>query len=194
MLERSEPDPARGRRLRLDDELAALLLFYARNSFIGLKQPADLAAWWDTHGQELGELPLDSVIATHPELRRAILGAALAAERLVGVPAKRIVGDRAISDRRIELAVRLANWDLHGSTREWQTTGAAIDWLLAPRGHLRSFARRYWFQPAEAIARTYGRDPDARVRNAILRQLHGVSRAVKFAQRYGRIRWTVRRA
>jgi Uncharacterised nucleotidyltransferase len=188
MLARSEPDPAHGRRLRVDDELTALLLFYARNSFTGLRLPADLAAWWDARGHELQPLPLESTIAAHPELGRAIVGAAIAAERLVGLPAERIVGERALPARRVELAVGLANWDLHGSEREWETASAAVDWLLAPAGHLRSFARRYWFQPPEAIARTYGRSPEARLSNAIWRHAHGTARSLKFALRYARLR------
>jgi Uncharacterised nucleotidyltransferase len=188
MLARSEPDPLRGRRLRIDDELTALLLFYARNSLTGLRLPADLAAWWDARGHELPELPLASTIEAHPELGRAIVGAAIAAERLVGFPAERVVGDRALPGRRVELAVGLTNWDLHGSEREWETSSAAVDWLLAPAGHLRSFARRYWFQPPEAIARTYGRSPDARLANALWRQAHGTVRSLKFALRYARLR------
>ena len=32
------------------DELAALLLFYARDGFIDLRMASDLSAWWDIHG------------------------------------------------------------------------------------------------------------------------------------------------
>jgi hypothetical protein len=35
------------------DELAALLLFYARDGFIDLRLASDLGAWWDVHGAEL---------------------------------------------------------------------------------------------------------------------------------------------
>ena len=188
ILERSEPDRARGRRLRVEDELAALLIFYARNSLFGLRLAADLAAWWDARGSELGELPLESTVASHPELRRAIAAAAVSAQRLVGFPAERVLGEQARLDRRSGRAISLANWDMRGSRREWETAGAAIDWLLAPAGHLRSFARRYWFQPTEAIARTYGLSPEARLRNAARRQVHGVARALKFTVRYARLR------
>lgn len=188
MLGRSEANPVWGRRLQAEDELTALLLFYARNSFIGLRLAADLAAWWDTRGQELSEPPLRPAIEAHPELRRAITGAAVAAQRLVAFPAERALGERAPVDRRTERAVRLTNWDLRGPQGDWQTVCAAVDWLLAPPRHLGSFARRYWFQPTEAIARTYGRSPDARVSNAVLRYSHGSARALKFAVRYARLR------
>jgi hypothetical protein len=38
------------RRLEPVEQLAALLLFYARDGFLGLRFVADIAAWWDRHG------------------------------------------------------------------------------------------------------------------------------------------------
>jgi hypothetical protein len=132
LLERSE----------LADEAAALLLFYARDGFYGLRLAADIAAWWDRHGAELGPAPLDGHAARFPELARAWWAAALVAERIVGVPAGAWFSDMAEPDRRARLAMRLANWSQSGDRDQLAANMALIDALLSPASSLPFVLRR----------------------------------------------------
>ena len=59
MLARSHRHDGGRRRAQPTDELAALLLFFARDGFLGLRLAADLAAWWDTCGPDLPPQALD---------------------------------------------------------------------------------------------------------------------------------------
>jgi hypothetical protein len=76
------------------EELAALLLFYARDGFIGLRLAADLGAWWDVFGVHLQPGSLDALLVAYPALSRAILAAAIAAEKVVGLSRPGFGGDR----------------------------------------------------------------------------------------------------
>jgi hypothetical protein len=192
LVERSAPDPRRGRSLGAADELAALLVFFARDSFLGLRLAADLAAWWDVRGGDLDAYPLDSVVSAHPELRAALTTAVAVVERLVGVPGSRLLSPRWSLSGRAAAATRLANWSHDGELTQSIANMTVVDWLLSPKGTRRAFARRYLFQPPAAIARTYGLPEDAHVRQAARRLAHGVARTAKFAYRYGRARWLVR--
>ena len=69
---RSQHRYAEGRRARPEDELASLLLFYARDGFVGLRLAADIAAWWDRHGQQEKSPVLDAIAANYPQLRDAL--------------------------------------------------------------------------------------------------------------------------
>ena len=54
------------------DELAALLLFYARDGFIDLRLATDISAWWDIFGKGLPLGALDQVIRAYPPLARPL--------------------------------------------------------------------------------------------------------------------------
>jgi hypothetical protein len=192
LLGRSVPDPARGRRFDAADELALLLLFFARDSFFGLRLAADLAAWWDLHGQSLPERALDRVMLRHPELRLALVTAVGVAQHLVGLPAERVLSPLWELGSRGAAAARLANWEQRGSDRQIAAKITAVDWLLAPPSQRRAFVRRNIFQPPLAFATAYGLPEDAHVRQNLHRLLRGSARAVKFGYGYGRSRWEVR--
>src|SRR6201999_2782545 len=53
------------------DELAALLLFYARDGFIDLRLATDLGAWWDVRGAGVEVGALERLLDTYPALARA---------------------------------------------------------------------------------------------------------------------------
>lgn len=178
LLARSLPDTRGGRRLQPADELLSLLLFFGRDSFAGLRRAADVAASWDRRRPHLPEGYLTQVLASRPELRDAVVAAALLADRLVGVPLERALGPGVRPGRRARLATRLANWELSGTDAERTANMVSIDWLLSPSGEWRSFAKRHMFQPAEAIGDW--------------RMLHGGARSAKFAYRHARVRWRVR--
>ena len=69
-----------------DKELAALLLFYARDGFLGLRLATDLSAWWDTFGREVPAGALEELIDAYPAFGRVLPVAGTGAERLGGAP------------------------------------------------------------------------------------------------------------
>ena len=83
------------------DELAALLLFYARDGFVDLRLASDLSAWWDVYGAELPAGALEELLGAYPALARVHSGRGEVAEKVVGLPAARIIGDvRKLGVRR----------------------------------------------------------------------------------------------
>lgn len=100
--------PQAGEPLRMQpaDELASLILFYARDGFSGLRTPADVATWLSSVSPQLSSEPWLSAIADqHPALATPLqLGSALL-ESLVGVPAPGLPRLPA----RSRLAARMAN-------------------------------------------------------------------------------------
>jgi hypothetical protein len=126
------------------DELAALFLFYARDGFVDLRQATDIGAFWDARGDEIRGADLAALLRAYPPLRRPLLAAALAAERVVGLPATTLLGAAPRPDLRSRLAVRLANPNPSTRSRASQIHAAIglVDGLLTPPGDLRHFVRR----------------------------------------------------
>ncbi len=118
---------------------ASLLLFYARDGFHGLRLAADVAAWHDRH--EADGL-LDELALRHPGLARTWSAAALAAERIVGVPATSWLSSDAGLDRRARLAVRLANPAEIGVAAQRAADILLVDLLLSPVVALPTVIRR----------------------------------------------------
>jgi hypothetical protein len=133
------------------DELAALLLFYARDGFIDLRLAADLGAWWDIFGAFLQPGALDELLRTYPALARVIPAAVEAAERTVGLPATHIIGDMHKLGLRERTAVRLANPNPHSSPSQLYADIGLIDGLLAPKGGFGAFVRRQVVPPSEVL-------------------------------------------
>jgi hypothetical protein len=131
------------------DELAALLLFYARDGFIGLRLASDLSAWWDTYGARVRPGASQRLLEEYPALRRAILAGAAAAERVVGVPGTQIFGRSMAPGLRGRLAVRMANPSPRTSRAQLYADIGLVDWLLAPPGGTRRFIRRQVLIPRE---------------------------------------------
>jgi hypothetical protein len=142
MLDGSRPDGPT-RRARRDHELAALLLFWARDGFAGLRLAADVAQWWDHYGDELPGGALAALADRHPALRRALVAAARNAERLVGVPAAGQLGAAAPAWRgRPPAGVRVGDWRLAGDDDQVRANAALSDVLLAAPGARLQAARR----------------------------------------------------
>jgi hypothetical protein len=89
-------------------EFAALLLFYARDGFTGLRYPCDLGAWWDRHGAELDAAEMEPILAAHQPVRPALMTALAVAEKTIGIPARQLVAERELGLRG-RVAVRLAD-------------------------------------------------------------------------------------
>jgi len=142
------------------DELAALLLFYARDGFVGLRLAADLSAWWEVYGAALHHGALEEPLASYPALARVIPAAACVAEKVVGLPAERILGSSRRLTLRERVAVRLANPNPRSSQSQLYADMGLIDGLLAPPGGFAGFVRRQVLPPREILeqqARQKGR-------------------------------------
>jgi hypothetical protein len=131
------------------DELASLILFYARDGFSGLRTPADVAAWWSSVSPQLSSEPWLSAIADqHPALATPLqLGSALL-ESLVGVPAPGLPRLPA----RSRLAARMANPFAIGGRTQISSNAALVDVVLAPAGGRGAAMRRHlllnpWSEP-----------------------------------------------
>jgi hypothetical protein len=133
------------------DELTALLLYYARDGFAGLRQATDLGAWWDAFGAELSPGTLAESTRSYPALAPALRAALTAAKRTVGFPAERAIGERATLGARGRIAVRLADPGPNDSEAQLFAEIGLIDGLLAPRRGLWAFVRRQVAPPAEVI-------------------------------------------
>jgi len=160
-VERSTVTPDGLRRLSPSDELAVLLLLFARDGLSGLRAPADLAAWWDSLGSELDQGFLDPVMYSHPALRRALLAAAAAAERLVGLPAERLFTRGWQMSARTRTASRMANWTDDGTPKRRTANETLVDLLLTPPAQAMAYARHHlWMThtyPAPGADRASGR-------------------------------------
>jgi hypothetical protein len=164
------PEPA--------DELAALLLFYARDGFVDMRLASDLGAWWDVRGAKLAPGALMQVLAAYPELARAIPAALAAAERVVGLPTVEILAKRRRLDVRQRLAVRLVNPNPSGSASQLYADMGLVDGLLAPAGGFGAFVRRQLLPPAEVL--------DQQARHGSRRRARSrAGRAVGVLGRYG---------
>jgi hypothetical protein len=125
------------------DDAAALLLFYARDGFCGLRILCDLTGWWERHHPNTdGRGLLDGHLAEYPELVPSWQTAALVAEQVGGLPAGGLVSKAAEADRRTTLAARLASWSQRDDRDQLAANAALIDGLFTPRSKLGGFVRR----------------------------------------------------
>jgi hypothetical protein len=143
--------PWQGWRPEPADELAALLLFYARDGFIDLRIATDLSAWWDVRGKELAPGALASLLDSYPSYARTLRAAVRVAENVVGLPTRVLLGDSAKLGMRERLAVRLANPHPSSSPSQLYADMGLIDGLLAPRDSFGEFVRRQLLPPAEVL-------------------------------------------
>ena len=144
-------DPTGAWRPAPVDELAALLLFYARDGFIDLRMATDLGAWWDVYGADLPSGALDGVLRAYPALERVIPAAVKAAEKTVGLPAAQVIGEMPKLGLRERVAVRLANPNPRSSQSQLYADVGLIDGLLMPSGGFAAFVRRQVLPPAEVL-------------------------------------------
>jgi len=139
---------AAGWRPQPADELAALLLYYARDGFVGLRQATDLGAWWDRRGSQVEAGALAELVARYPRLRPALATAARMATRAVGLPPATGLEPPA----RGRLAIDLARHaPLVRSQEQLFAQIGLIDGLLSPRRGRRAFLRRQIAPPREVI-------------------------------------------
>ena len=145
LLERSEPTADGIRRPTPADELATLLLFYARDGLAGLRLAADVAACWDARAASIAPGAIGALAAEHPSLARPLAAAAAAADRLVGLPARTLLGQQPVPER----ALRLADWTLSESTTQSRANTHLMDLMLTRRGGRTAALRRTILSPGQ---------------------------------------------
>lgn len=121
--------------------LTVLLLCYARDGFVGPRLAADLAGWWDAHGDELAPRALDGMASDHPALLPVLATAAVVAQEVCGIPSARILGPENLSRAR-RRAVRLADPLAARDPQQLRAQEIAVDLLLGTGGHRRFVRRR----------------------------------------------------
>jgi hypothetical protein len=186
LLPRGIIDPSDDWRPALADDLAALLLFYARDGFIDLRLATDISAWWDVFGDEMQAGALDDVLSGYPELAHAVWVAARVAERVIGLPASRIITEAPALRLRDHLAMRLANPNPYTSQSQLFAERGLIDGLLIPRGGFRAFVRRQVLPPREVLVQQarYGgreraRSPLSRSTGILARYVLAMTRLIR---------------
>jgi hypothetical protein len=140
------------------DELAALLLFYARDGFVDLRIAADLSAWWDAYGDLVAPGALSDLISAYPALGRALVASAAVAEKHLGLPARKLLLDVPGPGLRERAATRLANPNPAASRAQLYADIGVIDGLLTPPGAMRAFIGRQVL-PSRAVLRGRAQAP-----------------------------------
>jgi hypothetical protein len=163
-------------------ELAALLLFYARDGFTGLRYPSDLGAWWDRHGAELDPAEFDQILIAHPPLRPALAASLTVAERTIGIPARQLMRAPSLG-RRGRVAIRLADPYPYRSLEQAYAEIGLIDGLLAPRHLLGEYARRQIAPPPAVIREHAERAGD----KTVSRLGYGVRTLLRYALALSRV-------
>jgi hypothetical protein len=166
-LARAEPGPDGVRRLRAEDDLAALMLYQARDGFAGLRHPTDIAAWWDAHGADPGPPVVEPILREHPALRRALTAGAVLLERLVGAPAARLVDLPPRLPWGATRAIALANPLMRGRPQQITAEVSLVDGLLSPKGQRIAFFRRRVLPSARELPATDRPIPLARAEHTL---------------------------
>lgn len=187
MLERSHATDGR-RRADPTDELAALLLFFARDGFLGLRLAADIAAWHDVRGSESMQRSLDPLAAAYPGLQQVWWTALSVAERIVGVPAAEFMTP-VRSTHRSRLAVKLANWPGDGEPDQLAAEVTLVNLLLSPPGNLPAIARRHVFISGGRVRDYYSLPPEVLARRRFWQIAHPAKVIARFIPALIRTLW-----
>lgn len=132
-----------GRRMmKPAHELASLLLFYARDGFVGIRDLAAIAAWWDRYGASLPPPGLAEFARRFPELVPALTMSATVAAEMAGLPLAPLQLDPGETTLRARRAAQLADPQPGPDLSKLLADMALVDLLLAPTLDLRAFVRR----------------------------------------------------
>lgn len=133
------------------DELAASLLFYARDGFIDLRLATDLGACWDAVRAGIGPQAFGGLISAYPALEGVLSASAAVGANVVGLPGNELTGGNAELRYRSRMAVQLATPHSDLSTSQLYANMGLIDGLLAPPGGFGAFLRRRVIPPREVL-------------------------------------------
>jgi hypothetical protein len=174
------------------DDLAILLIIYARDGFVGLRLAADIGAWWSAHGDAFPDHGLERLVVGYPELRRTLLAALDVSGQVVDLPWERLISTRWRLSGRARLVPRLVNWSLRGTDEAVSSQIGLVDLLLTPASATGTYLRHYYLQPLDKYARDYGWRPDARVPNELRRAVRAPARLVRRLARHAASIWRLR--
>lgn len=115
-------------RMQPADGLAALILFYARDGFSGLRMAADVAAWWDARcSGEDADRPVVEAVQAYPRLAGPLSVGARLLGSLVGLPAR-----ARHESLRWKIAAELAMPFYDAGPSQLGANASLVDLLLAP--------------------------------------------------------------
>jgi hypothetical protein len=163
------------------EDLAALLLFYHRDGLVGLRLACDIASWWDRYGSHVSAGAIGALARAFPELAPAWTAAALAAERIVGLPGTWLLHSAQPRGLRTRLAAGLANWSLQGDRDQISADVTLIDGLCTPTRQLRAFARRSLLVDFDRLSGYYGVPRGAQTALVLLSIAHPIKLAVRYS-------------
>jgi hypothetical protein len=138
-LRRAAPDPAtHALTMNPADGLAALILFYARDGFSGLRMAADAAAWWDARCTGIDADTMLAITAErYPPLAGPLAAGAQLLRSLIGLP----VSPRSLPFRW-RVACELADPLLQLAPKQKNANASLTDVMLAPPGGVADALRR----------------------------------------------------
>ena len=110
---------------------------------------------------------LDPIVREHPALTRALTASAVLLERLVGLPAARLISLPARLPWGAARAVSLANPLMRGSPEQITAEVSLVDGLLSPKGGRVAFLRRRALPDARELPETAGPLAIARAEHAL---------------------------
>ncbi len=160
-LSRAEP-AAPGEPLQMEpiDGLVALMLFYARDGFAGLRFPTDAATWWDVRCSESDTPPpIDAILRRYPDLTGPVRAASALLCDLVDLPT-RLPTELPF---RWRLAAELATPFVEAGREQTVANAALADLLLAPGGAAADALRRLKHNAPTSPRRTQARAPTPQV-------------------------------
>jgi hypothetical protein len=171
MLARAQPGPDGCLRPTAPDELIGLLLFYARDGMTGLRLLADLTGWWDRFGDTLMPAETNALAREHPAIVCALATAALAAQRLGGLPAEDLF-EPTILSRASYPALCLSNWCMRGRKSQIAANLLMVDYLLCPRDQRWTVVTRHLWRNEGALYNEWSEIPVTRSALMRARALH----------------------
>jgi hypothetical protein len=138
-----ESSMAAGRRtMQPSHELASLLLFYARDGFVGIRDLAAITAWWDRYGTTLPPSGLRDFGVRFPQLVPALTTSAGVATHMGGLPLAPLQLDSRWTTHRTRRAAQLVDLQPGADLSKLLADRALVDLLLAPTLDLKAFVRR----------------------------------------------------
>ena len=159
-------------RLSPADEIACLLLVYARDGFAGVRPLADLAAWWDRNVDRLPAGGIGRFAREFPELGPSLAVSAALSQALTGAPASNALTTHQPWSDRMKRAARLANWGLVGQDEQIYADIAMVDLLLTPPTQAWLFLRRQVLLPLDVAADRLVETESTRARLVLAAVLH----------------------
>jgi hypothetical protein len=141
MLERSSMVDGL-RRPAPTDELLSLLLYAARDGFVGLRGLVDVSAFWARNQRSIDRAELRATVAEFPELERPTAAAALCVDSVLGTDIAFQLSPRTTGRWAVRAAVELCDWGALRSEGDADVRTKVVDGLLsAPDGVPRFLGR-----------------------------------------------------